>query len=406
MVRVPVLQPAKKIMDKIVEILFTPQPRHPKEWKPAFLAMQLGFIAGGFGLLGRDLLIFLSVENWTPIIGFELLFASIIGVGFVLHTFGFAATGVVIACVAGVASATCFIVLTGWATSFYLWYVNLAVLTLAVPIRGWTKWSIAISFIAVYSLAYLFLSESAAVIEIPTLTEQILAVSNIVGALLILGLPMGLYSKFLVEERERSERLLHNIMPKEIADRLKGNKRTIALENPEITVLMADIVNFTAFSEKVSADEVVKLLDGIFSEFDDVVEDLGVEKIKTIGDSYMIVAGLPQHREDHAQILYQLCFELHRIAGGFVDDEGNSIRLRIGLNSGPAVSGVIGKTKFAFDVWGDTINTTARLEAHGEPGKVHMSERTYLIIKDQFDLDLEASEVVMKGKGKVTTYLV
>ena len=123
-------------MNKFIELLSVPQPRHPKEWRPAFLAMQLGFIAGGFALLGRDLLIFLSVENWVPIIGWELLFASIIGGGFILHTIGFAATGVLIACVAGLASATCFIVLTGWATSFYLWYVNLTVLILAVPIRG------------------------------------------------------------------------------------------------------------------------------------------------------------------------------------------------------------------------------------------------------------------------------
>jgi class 3 adenylate cyclase len=392
-------------MNKFIELLSVPQPRHPKEWRPAFLAMQLGFIAGGFGLLGRDLLIFLSVENWVPIIGWELLFASIIGAGFILHTIGFAAIGVVIACVAGVASATCFIVLTGWATAFYLWYVNLAVLILAVPIRGWIKWSIAISFIAVYSTAYLLLAEIAAVIEIPTLTKQILGVSNIVGALLILGLPMGLYSKFLIAERERSERLLHNIMPKEIADRLKGDKTTIALENPEITVLMADIVNFTAFSDKVSADEVVKLLDGIFSQFDDVVEKFGVEKIKTIGDSYMIVAGIPQHREDHARVLYQLSFELRRIASEFVDDAKRPIKIRIGLNSGPAVSGVIGKTKFAFDVWGDTINTAARLEAHGEPDKVHMSECTYQLIRDDFELNLNPTEVFMKGKGNVKTYL-
>ena len=188
--------------------------------------------------------------------------------------------------------------LIGWSTAFYLWYVNLAVLLLAVPISNRIKWPIAICFIGVYSLAYLFLSGSQPVFEIPALTRDVLAISNIIGALLILGLPMGLYSKFLVEERERSEQLLHNIMPKEIADRLKGERKSIALENPDVSVLMADIVNFTAFSERVSADEVVALLDGMFSEFDDVVEEFGVEKIKTIGDSYMIVAGVPQHRED------------------------------------------------------------------------------------------------------------
>ena len=312
----------------------------------------------------------------------------------------------ILACVGGIGSASAFIMLIGWSTAFYLWYVNLAVLLLAVPISNRIKWPIAICFIGVYSLAYLFLSGSQPVFEIPALTRDVLAISNIIGALLILGLPMGLYSKFLVEERVRSEQLLHNIMPKEIADRLKGERKSIALENPDVSVLMADIVNFTAFSERVSADEVVALLDGMFSEFDDVVEEFGVEKIKTIGDSYMIVAGVPQHREDHATVLYRLSSELHRIAGEFKDNHGNSIKLRIGINSGPAVSGVIGKSKFAFDVWGDTINTAARLEAYGEPGKVHLSAKTYLLIKDDFGLNLTHSEVTMKGKGKVKTYLV
>ena len=391
---------------QLLDVISSPKTRHPKHWRPAFFAMQLGFIAGGLGLLGRDLLIFLTVADWVPIIVMELAFGLIIGVGFILHTFGFASSGVILACIGGIGSATAFIMLIGWSTAFYLWYVNLAVLLLAVPISNRIKWPIAICFIGVYSLAYLFLSGSQPVFEIPALTRDVLAISNIIGALLILGLPIGLYSKFLVEERERSEQLLHNIMPKEIADRLKGERKSIALENPDVSVLMADIVNFTAFSERVSADEVVALLDGMFSEFDDVVEEFGVEKIKTIGDSYMIVAGVPQHREDHATVLYRLSSELHRIAGEFKDNHGNSIKLRIGINSGPAVSGVIGKSKFAFDVWGDTINTAARLEAYGEPGKVHLSAKTYLLIKDDFGLNLTHSEVTMKGKGKVKTYLV
>ena len=391
---------------QLLDIVTLPKPRHPKEWRPAFLAMQLGFLAGALGLLGRDLFIFLTVDDWAPIIAMELAFGLVIGVGFFLHTVGFASSGVILSCIGGIGSATAFIMMIGWSTAFYLWYVNLAVLLLAVPIRNWIKWPIAVSFIGIYSFAHLFLSGSQPFFDIPAITKDVLAISNIIGALLILGLPMGLYSKFLVEERERSERLLHNIMPKEIADRLKGERKSIALENPDVSVLMADIVNFTAYSEKVSADEVVALLDGMFSRFDDVVDEFGVEKIKTIGDSYMIVAGIPTHREDHATVLYRLSSELHRIASEFKDNQGNSIKLRIGINSGPAVSGVIGKSKFAFDVWGDTINTAARLESHGEPGKVHISEKTYNLIKEEFGLNLTQSEVSMKGKGMVKTYLV
>lgn len=279
-------------------------------------------------------------------------------------------------------------------------------LLLAVPIRDWIKWPIAVAFIGIYSISFLFLSESQPVFDIPAKTKNVLAISNMIGALLIFGLPMGLYSKFLVGEREKSERLLHNIMPKEIADRLKGERKSIALDNPDVSVLMADIVNFTAYSEKVSADEVVALLDSMFSRFDDVVDEYGVEKIKTIGDNYMIFAGVPTHREDRAKVLYQLSFELHKIANELKDNKGNPIKLRIGINSGPTVSGVIGKSKFAFDVWGDTINTAARLESPAKPGKVHISERTYQLIKEKFGLNLTKSEVTMKGKGKVKTYLV
>ncbi len=389
----------------IQKVLLTPSDRHPASWKPAFVAMQLGFIAGGFGLLGRDLLIFLTVEAWFTVIAVELMFAVIIAVGFCLHTYGFAATGVIIACLAGVGSATGFIVLTGWDTAFYLWYVNLAVLLLAVPLRLDIKCPIAICFIILYCYAYLTLRGAEPMVLLPEATVQVLGLSNIFGALLILGLPMGLYSKFLVEERERSEKLLHNIMPKEIADRLKGTDKPIALENPDISVMMADIVNFTSFSEKVSADEVVGLLNDMFSRFDDLVDQFEVEKIKTIGDSYMVVAGLPEHREDHATILCHLALELHRVAADFTDNEGNPIRLRIGINSGPAVSGVIGKSKFAFDVWGDTINTASRLESYGEPGKIHLSEKTYSMVEGKIDLKASKQDVVMKGKGKLTTYL-
>ena len=182
---------------QLLDVISSPKTRHPKHWRPAFLAMQFGFIAGGLGLLGRDLLIFLTVADWVPIIVMELAFGLIIGVGFILHNFGFASSGVILACVGGIGSATAFIMLIGWSTAFYLWYVNLAVLLLAVPISNRIKWPIAICFIGVYSLAYLFLSGSQPVFEIPALTRDVLAISNIIGALLILGYRWGCIQNFL-----------------------------------------------------------------------------------------------------------------------------------------------------------------------------------------------------------------
>lgn len=143
----------------------------------------------------------------------------------------------------------------------------------------------------------------------------------------------------------------------------------------------------------------------MFSDFDEVVEKFGVEKIKTVGDAYMVVSGLPRERNDHAQVLINVAQRFLEIAAEYEDHEGNPIELRIGINSGPAVSGVIGKSKFAFDVWGDTINTAARLESYGMPGKLHLSETTFNSLKEKPDVPI-VREIEMKGKGLMKTYLI
>ena len=339
-----------------LEYVFKPRIRYPKSWAPAFAAIQLGFIAGGIGLVGRDALLFFSVQNWHLVIFAELCFASIIALGFLLHTLGYAQVGVIISCLAGVGSATAFITLLGWDSMFHLWYINLAILLIAVPIRISLKTALAGLIILLYGGMFFTFSGQDGYVNVPYLTGNLLGLSNIFGTLLVLGIPMGMYSKFLVQERETSERLLHNIMPKQIAEILKNSSEPVALENPDISVMMADIVNFTSFSDNVSAEKVVKLLNGIFSRFDEVVLEHNVEKIKTIGDAYMVVAGLPEARADHAQILVDMSAKFIEIASEYNDHEGKPIQIRIGIHSGPAVSGVIGKSKFAFDVWGDTIN--------------------------------------------------
>jgi class 3 adenylate cyclase len=242
-------------------------------------------------------------------------------------------------------------------------------------------------------------------IEISEWVQNILGLSNIIGSLLILGLPMAMYSFFLVQEREKSERLLLNIMPKEIADKLKQNDNLIAIENQSMSVLMADIVSFTKLANSISAEKLVDFLNKMFSDFDEEVEKFGVEKIKTVGDAYMVVSGLPRERNDHAQVLINVAQRFLEIAAEYEDHEGNPIELRIGINSGPAVSGVIGKSKFAFDVWGDTINTAARLESYGMPGKLHLSETTFNSLKEKPDVPI-VREIEMKGKGLMKTYLI
>ena len=389
-----------------LEYVFKPRTRYPKSWAPAFTAIQLGFIAGGIGLVGRDALLFFTVQNWHLVIFAEICFASIIALGFLLHTLGYAQVGVVISCLAGVGSATAFIILLGWDSMFHLWYINLAILLIAVPIRISLKTALAGLIILLYGGMFFNFSSQDGYVNVPYLTGSLLGLSNIFGTLLVLGIPMGMYSKFLVQERETSERLLHNIMPKQIAEILKNSSEPVALENPDISVMMADIVNFTSFSDNVSAEKVVKLLNGIFSRFDEVVLEYSVEKIKTIGDAYMVVAGLPEARADHAQILVDMSAKVIEIASEYNDHEGNPIQIRIGIHSGPAVSGVIGKSKFAFDVWGDTINTAARLESNGEPGKIHLSQRTFDLLDKNSSFNVRSQSISMKGKGVMQTILI
>ena len=389
----------------IVNILSVPPLRYPEKWKPAFLAMQLGFIAGGVGLIGRDFLFYLTIQNWEPLVLSELFFASFIAFGFILHTLGFAKFGVILSCIAGVGSATAFIFLIGWNSFFHLWYINLAILIIAVPLDIRLKAFLALVFISIYSYMFISFSEMEPLYKINDLTESIIGVSNIVGSLLVLGLPMGMYSIFLEQERNKSEKLLHNIMPKSIAEKLKNNIKTISMDNPEISVLFADIVSFTEMSEKISSEKIVGFLNDMFSQFDDLTETYGVEKIKTIGDSYMVVSGMPVQREDHALTLFNLAKEMIKISAQFKDHNGNPIKLRIGINSGPAISGVIGKSKFAFDVWGDTINTAARLESYGSPDCIHMSKNTFDLVNYK-DSNIEQKTIQIRGKGLMDTVLV
>ena len=389
----------------IVNILSVPPLRYPEKWKPAFLAMQLGFIAGGVGLIGRDFLFYLTIQNWEPLVLSELFFASFIAFGFILHTLGFAKFGVILSCIAGVGSATAFIFLIGWNSFFHLWYINLAILIIAVPLDIRLKAFLALVFISIYSYMFISFSEMEPLYKINDLTESIIGVSNIVGSLLVLGLPMGMYSIFLEQERNKSEKLLHNIMPKSIAEKLKNNIKTISMDNPEISVLFADIVSFTEMSEKISSEKIVGFLNDMFSQFDDLTETYGVEKIKTIGDSYMVVSGMPVQKEDHALTLFNLAKEMIKISAQFKDHNGNPVKLRIGINSGPAISGVIGKSKFAFDVWGDTINTAARLESYGTPDCIHMSKNTFDLVNYK-DSNIERKTIQIRGKGLMDTVLV
>ena len=392
-------------IEALFSFFFKPKPRYPDSWKPAFLAMQLGFIAGACGLIARDFFFIAAVDEWRPIVYSELAFGAVVGIGFLLHTIGRAEAGVLLACLGGVGSATAFIFLIGWDGFFHLWYLNLGILLIAVPIRALIKWSVAISFMLLYIIMFFTVPAIQPLIAVDLWVVQIIAISNITGSLFLLGLPMAMYSYFLVEERTKSERLLHNIIPRDLANILREGDGVIALTNPKVSIMFADIVGFTPLSEKLSAREVVDLLNNLFSEFDEVCTTEGIEKIKTIGDSYMAVTGIPHERPDHAQALVNVGFAFLRIVEHYRFGDSQRLALRIGINSGNAVSGVIGKSKFSFDIWGDSVNFASRLESSGRPGSINISRET-LDLLDESLLNIEEQQVDIKGKGILTTFLI
>ncbi len=207
----------------------------------------------------------------------------------------------------------------------------------------------------------------------------------------------------LAIEQAKSEKLLLNILPSPIADRLKRKSEAIADSFSEATVLFADIVGFTELSSRLTPQELVQCLNRIFSCFDNLAEQYGLEKIKTIGDAYMVVGGLPHPRSDHATAICQMAIAMQRELRSINRSMGEQFDIRIGINSGPVVAGVIGIKKFIYDLWGDTVNIASRMESHGESGAIHISEATYRLIVDQFDCELRGA-IAVKGKGPMTTY--
>jgi class 3 adenylate cyclase len=207
----------------------------------------------------------------------------------------------------------------------------------------------------------------------------------------------------LEQEKVESERLLLNVLPASISKRLRSGEHPIADDFPSVSVVFADIVGFTPLAAKLSPAEVIGMLSGLFSQFDDLVTDRGLEKIKTIGDSYMAVGGLPEPLERHAECVIDLALAmLHCVE---LADQFAELTLRVGIHSGPAAGGVIGSRKFAYDVWGDTVNIASRLEQAGVPGRVHVSQQTRELTLDRFEFETRGP-MELRGWGTMTTYLV
>ncbi len=209
----------------------------------------------------------------------------------------------------------------------------------------------------------------------------------------------------LEAEHERAEDLLLNILPASIAEQLKNSHKQIANSHDEVSVLFADLVGFTELSTEMSAADLVSMLNDIFSQFDDLTDEFELEKIKTIGDAYMVVAGLPEAREDHAEIIAKMALHMVAAIEKYSKTSKLPVKIRIGINSGQVVAGVIGKKKFIYDLWGDTVNIASRMESSGETGMIQVTEATYEKIRHAYDLE-HRGVIDIKGRGEMTTYVL
>lgn len=258
-------------------------------------------------------------------------------------------------------------------------------------------WSIA--FFILFGVNLFLPNALGQVSELPTEAENFLYLFNIGG----ISIFVLLIIQFFVSQRdryqERSDSLLLNILPREIADILRNENRVVADAFDNASILFADVVDFTPLSSSMAPVDLVSLLNEVFSHFDTLTEKHDLEKIKTIGDCYMVASGIPRPRPDHAQAVTRMALDILAYVQTH-DFNGRKLAFRIGINSGPVVAGVIGQKKFAYDLWGDSVNTASRMESHGEKNIIQITRSTYELIKDDFVCQPQ-KPIHIKGKGEM-----
>jgi class 3 adenylate cyclase len=282
---------------------------------------------------------------------------------------------------------------TAWAAGHRRWALLLAAWFLSGPV-GYTIWV-----------------ASTGVADVRPLVEGIVRDAAMFAAVLLLGeavrgrRALDREHRLLLAEQERSERLLLNVLPAPVADRLKAGEEPIADRFPEVTVLFADLVDFTRRSERAAPERVVAMLNELFTAFDRLAQRHGLEKIKTVGDAYMVVGGLPDPRPDHAEAVAEMALAMREEVALHRDPAGRPLEVRIGMDSGPVVAGVIGRNKFIYDVWGDTVNTASRMESHGAAGCIQVTARTYRRLRDGYRFERRGT-IEVKGKGEMTAWFL
>ena len=277
-----------------------------------------------------------------------------------------------------------------------------------LEVRPAVRWFVA--FVLVFLLTGILGELLFPDADLPLWFTSTMLALNIIGAASIAFMLLATFARqrddaltALRAEHERAEALLVNVLPSSIADRLKAADRTIADHFDETSILFADVVDFTPLSQLLPPAEMVGILDRLFSHFDTLVERHGLEKIKTVGDCYMAAAGVPDPHADHARRVALLALDMRDAVGSAAVAGREGLELRIGINSGPVVAGVIGRKRFLYDLWSDAVNTASRMESHGTPGEIQITRATYELLKDEF-VCRRRGTISVKGKGDMETW--
>lgn len=285
-------------------------------------------------------------------------------------------------------------------------YIGSVAIAFAIFGIGHLRYVIGVTIICMIGhLSSYFLFETGRVQHAvdPEFLNQIYILSA-VSIMIVLALIVWYAYSIAADAEARSERLLLNVLPVPIAERLRDEPdQIIADKFDEVSVLFADIIGFTKLSRKLSAEELVNMLNHVFSGFDQVVDELGVEKIKTIGDSYMAVSGVPEPNDDHAVKVLQLAIMLQGKLEEVSKAGGINLNMRVGIATGPITAGVIGKSKFAYDVWSNTVNLASRLESGGKPGEIRVCQATYMALRHQYQFEKWPIET-LKGIGRTRSW--
>jgi class 3 adenylate cyclase len=261
-------------------------------------------------------------------------------------------------------------------------------------------------------LAYLGMTTISGVIDpflspadIPASISVLFFVLNVGGVSVVVYFLLRYFTRGLAVERAKSESLLLNVLPASIARRLKNGERPLADRFEKAAVLFADLVGFTPMSDKLTPEAVVELLDDLFTHFDAMAERRGLEKIKTVGDAYVVVGGVPEPAIHAAEDVAEMALDMVSFVAGRPAPDGGHLSLRIGIDIGPVVAGVIGQRKFTYDLWGDTVNTASRMESHGLAGQIQVTPRAYQLLKHRFRFEQRES-LEVKGKGHIAPFIL